>query len=129
MAETRAAPSKTTTSPELPSATVVVAAYNAIATIEECLDSLSALRYPRELLEIIAVDNASTDGTRQAIAGRPDVVLVEEGRRGAAAARNAGIRRARGAVVAFTDADCTVDADWLSELVVPLTDPQVGIVG
>jgi GT2 family glycosyltransferase len=112
-----------------PSATVVVAAYNAASTIGDCLDSLAALRYPRELLEIIAVDNMSTDATRAEIHRRGGVVLVQEATRGAAAARNAGIRRARGAVVAFTDADCTVDPDWLSELVGPLADPQVGIVG
>lgn len=115
--------------PDLPSATVVVAVHNAASTIGDCLDSLLQLRYPRALLEIIAVDNASTDATRQEIERRQDVVLVEERRRGASAARNAGIRRAHGSVVAFTDADCTVDPDWLAQLVIPLEDARVGIVG
>ncbi|MGH7789503.1 MAG: glycosyltransferase, partial [Candidatus Binatia bacterium] len=45
------------------------------------------------------------------------------------AARNAGLAVARGAVVAFTDADCTVAPDWLRHLVAPLGDASVGAVG
>jgi glycosyltransferase involved in cell wall biosynthesis len=116
--------------PDLPSATVVVPAFNAAATIEECVRSLLALRYPRELLELVVVDNGSTDETQAVLAPHSDrVALIEESRRGPAAARNAGIRHARGEVVAFTDADCTVDPDWLRELVEPLRDSEVGIVG
>jgi glycosyltransferase involved in cell wall biosynthesis len=113
-----------------PSATVVVPAFDAAATIGECVDSLLALRYPAELLEVVVVDNGSRDGTRAVLerySGR--IALVEESRRGPAAARNAGIRRSTADVVAFTDADCTVDPEWLRELVEPLAGPSVGIVG
>lgn len=115
---------------DLPRATVVVPARDAADTIEDCVSSLLALRYPQELLQIVVVDNGSRDATPTVLsryAGQIDV--LEEVRRGRSAARNAGIRHAAGDVVAFTDADCTVDPDWLRELVRPLRDPVVGIVG
>ncbi|MBC8262932.1 MAG: glycosyltransferase [Anaerolineales bacterium] len=45
------------------------------------------------------------------------------------AARNTGIQEARGEIIAFTDADCIADENWLRELVAPFADPQVGGVG
>jgi GT2 family glycosyltransferase len=55
--------------------------------------------------------------------------LLHEATRGAAAARNRGIREAAGKIIAFTDADCTVDRDWLRHLIEPLNDSSVGVVG
>src|SRR4051812_33365852 len=113
-----------------PTVSVVVAAYQAQGSIDDCVRSLLALRYPADRLEVLVVDNGSADGTAAAVrrhGGR--VRLLHEPRRGAGAARNAGLAQAGGDVVAFTDADCTVDPDWLRHLVEPLDDPQVGIVG
>jgi len=113
-----------------PSVSVIVPAYNTEGTIEECVRSLLALRYPREKIELRVVDNDSSDGTAEALSRYQDrLVLVRERTRGAAAARNAGLAGAEGEVVAFTDADCVVDPDWLRHLVVPLRDPDVGIAG
>lgn len=117
-------------SDHLPRAAVIVAARNAQATIAECLRSLLALRYPRELYEIIVVDNASGDATPAVAASFGDAVtLLQEPVPGPAAARNTGIRHARGDVIAFTDADCTVDPDWLRSLVAALASDTVGIAG
>lgn len=113
-----------------PQATIVVAVYNGASTIEACVSSLLALRFPREDYEIIVVDNGSTDGTRAVLARLGDEVrILDEPTRGASAARNRGIRQARGSVIAFTDADCTVEPGWLAALVEPLHDQSVGIVG
>jgi len=114
----------------LPRVAVIVAVYNGARTLPDCLASLRRLDYPAEHLELIVVDNASTDATPRllAAAGAPFRVCHEV-RRGPAAARNRGLAAATGEVVAFTDADCTVDPGWLRHLVAPLTDPTVGIVG
>jgi glycosyltransferase involved in cell wall biosynthesis len=109
---------------------VVVAVYNGERTIGECIDSLLALRYPADRLELCVVDNGSRDGTPAVLRGYADrIVRLHEATRGPAAARNAGLRSASGDVVAFTDADCRVDPGWLAALVAPLADPEVGIAG
>jgi glycosyltransferase involved in cell wall biosynthesis len=113
-----------------PTVSVIVPAYNAEGTIDDCLRSLRDQSYPAEKLEVRVVDNGSTDGTAEVLArhaGR--VVLLHERRRGPAAARNAGLRGARGEVIAFTDADCVTDPGWLGHLVAPLRDSRVGIAG
>src|SRR5438093_10484670 len=111
-----------------PSVSVVVAAYEAEDTIDACVRSLLELRYPTDKLELRVVDNESSDGTVAALSEYGDrIVLLHERTRGAAAARNAGLAAATGEVIAFTDADCVVDPDWLRHLVVPLRDPGVAI--
>ena len=114
----------------LPSVSVVVAAYDAALVIGDCLRSLVDQTYAEDRLEIIVVDNHSRDETAAVVRtfGRR-VILTSEARRGAAAARNRGIAEAGGEVVAFTDADCVVDRDWLAQLVTGLRDPAIGIAG
>jgi glycosyltransferase involved in cell wall biosynthesis len=110
------------------SVSVVVAVRNARATIGACVDSLLAL--DPAAIEVLVVDNGSTDGTLDVLRGYAGrITVLHEQRRGAGAARNAGIAAARGEVVAFTDADCVVDTRWLGNLVGALADPDVGAVG
>ena len=76
------------------------------------------------------VDNASSDGTAEVFAEFGSAIRVLfEPKRGPAAARNTGIRQAHGGWIALTDADCVVDPAWLGQLIAPLEDPGVGIVG
>jgi cellulose synthase/poly-beta-1,6-N-acetylglucosamine synthase-like glycosyltransferase len=113
-----------------PTVTVVVPAYQAAATLADCLESLTRLDYPRERLELICVDNDSSDETAAIIRRfAPVVTALSESRRGASAARNRGLAHARGDIVAFTDADCTVAPSWLTSLIRPLADVRVGIAG
>ena len=88
--------------------TVVVPAYNRSATIERCIESVRAQTYPH--WEVVVVDDGSTDDTgettRAVAADDPRIRLVEHReRRGAQAARNTGIRAARGEWIAFLDSD------------------------
>ena len=116
--------------PYEPTVSVIVPTYDAEATIDECVRSLLELRYPPAKLELVVVDNGSRDGTVRALEQYGQrIAFLGERKRGAAAARNAGLRVANADVVAFTDADCTVESDWLRHLVGPLADPGVGIAG
>jgi cellulose synthase/poly-beta-1,6-N-acetylglucosamine synthase-like glycosyltransferase len=108
----------------------VVAARDAEATIRDCVGSLLEARYPAEKLEVVVVDNGSRDRTaRAARECGSGVRVLDEPVRGAGAARNTGLAHARGDVVAFTDADCVVEPDWLGRLIGPLEDPAVGAAG
>lgn len=111
-----------------PSVSVVVPAFNSQETIAACIESLLNLQYPREKLEIIIVDNGSSDDTA-AIASRYPVRVLSEEQRGAAAARNRGIREAGGEYVAFTDSDCQVAPDWLTRLVRTAEENKSDAVG
>ena len=113
-----------------PKVSVVVPVYNGEATIEDCVNSLLQMDFPASELEIIVVDNASVDDTGKILGRFNDrIQVVHETKRGAAAARNRGVVSARGEIVAFTDADCVVEPGWLANLVTPLTEESIGIIG
>ncbi len=111
------------------SVSIVVPVRNAARTLPLCLPAMARLN-PAPL-EIVLVDNGSTDDSLSALhAFQRDhsacaVRVLEESRRGASAARNAGIRAAKGEVVAFTDADCSPDPAWLGQLIKPFADPAI----
>ena len=111
-----------------PKVSVVVCAYDAADTLDDCLTSLDRLSYPD--IEIIVVDDGSRDATGDIARGHPGVQVVELRKGGLSAARNAGLAAASGEIVAYTDADVRVDPDWLTYLVQPmLTSDVVGVGG
>jgi glycosyltransferase involved in cell wall biosynthesis len=113
-----------------PRVSIIVPVYNGESTITDCIESLMDLSFPRNEVELLLVDNASTDDTSSILGRYRDrAVILREPKRGPAAARNRGLSNATGDIVAFTDADCVVDRDWLSRIIAPLRDPAVGIVG
>jgi glycosyltransferase involved in cell wall biosynthesis len=110
-----------------PYVTVVIPAYNEEEFVADCLESVIATHYPR--LEIILVDDKSTDKTVEVASKYPVKILARERRGGAAAARNDGLQAAQGEIVAFLDADCTVDPSWLNTLMTDYADEKVAGVG
>jgi hypothetical protein len=100
-----------------PRASVIVCAYNAAGTLDECLTSLAQLRYPD--YEVILVNDGSTDGTGDIARRHPWVTRIDIPNGGLAAARNVGLLEADGEIVAYVDADVRVDPDWLSFLIQP----------
>ncbi|HZB89950.1 MAG TPA: glycosyltransferase family 2 protein, partial [Stellaceae bacterium] len=98
--------------PAVPLVSVVIPAYNRAAFLRRAIDSV--LRQSFGDFEIIVVDDGSTDGTDAAVAEHADRrlrLLRHETNRGAAAARNTGIRAASGRLIAFLDSD----DEWLPE--------------
>ena len=110
-----------------PKVSVVVCAYDAADTIDECLDSLAALTYPNA--EIIVVNDGSRDATASLARQHTDVRVIDVPNGGLSAARNTGLAAATGEIVAYTDADCRVDADWLTYLVQPMLASEVDGAG
>lgn len=118
---------------ELPVASVVVACRNERSHIAPCLDSLVRGQYPLDRLDIVVVDGMSSDGTREIVREYstrfPCVQLVDNPRLVTPVAFNAGIRAARGEVVAIVGAHATYDPSYLLELVRHLLDYGADEVG
>jgi len=96
--------------------------------LRECLRCLVAQVSSRPV-EIIVVDNNPDSGlTAPVLVEFPDVVLVDERRKGLAYARNKGFLTSRGDIVVATDDDVRMPPDWLEKLVAPFTQPDVLIV-
>ncbi len=114
---------------ELPSVSLVVAAYREQDVIAEKVANARALDYPADRLELIVACDGSPDETpARAREAGADVVL-ELPRGGKIRAQDAAVRRARGALVAFSDANAFWAPDALRRLVAPFAaDPAVGYV-
>jgi len=112
-----------------PRVSVVVPVLDGAGCIDRCLEALLAQTYPSDRLELIVVDNGSRDGTPERVRRHPVTLLVERSERSPYAARNAGIRRAGGEVLAFTDADCVPAKDWLERGVAALERQAADLVG
>jgi glucosyl-dolichyl phosphate glucuronosyltransferase len=110
----------TTPNESRPAITVAICTYNRCATLEGALSSLLAVRTPeRGSMEILVVDNNSTDGTRALVEGlaarHPGAIRYAfEPKQGISHARNTAIACARAAILAFADDDVLFHADWLS---------------
>lgn len=118
------------------SVTVIVAARNESGNIDRCIESLSRLRYPADLLEVLVIDDQSTDDTLQRMrvweTRMPSLRVLQtegtiHGMRGKANAVAQAIEHARGEVILTTDADCAVPEEWVLETVRQYT-PEVGCV-
>ncbi len=117
-----------------PPIAIVMPSFNEQEAIGDSLRSLLALEYPREKLELIAVNDGSTDDTLAEMqrvaaesAGRVRVIDFPENR-GKRAAMAAGIRASVAEVIVFVDSDSVVEPDALRKLVQPLADPRIGAV-
>lgn len=119
---------------ELPALSIVVAARNEEANILRCLESLSRLIYPENLMEIIIVDDNSSDSTfetaKKFIAGRPSFKLIKSQSgtlKGKANAIDSAIKIARGEIIMTTDADCSPLETWAIQTASYYLD-DVGVV-
>jgi peptidoglycan-N-acetylglucosamine deacetylase len=108
---------------QLPSVSVVVPAYNEEEMLPRCLASIKMQSYAGPI-EILVVDNASTDSTGE-VARKAGATVVDEHRRGYVNAVSAGFAAAQGAIIACTDADSIVPHDWVKNMVQTLSRDKV----
>ncbi len=126
-----APPKPPVTTEELPSVSIVIAAYNEERAIQDRITNCLHLDYPSEKLEVIIASDGSTDQTNALVAGfdHPAVRLLPlEPRRGKVNAVNAAVPETKHDILVFSDATSHFKPDLIRELVKHFGDPKVGCV-
>lgn len=119
--------------------TIIIPARNEEQNLDRCIASLKKLTYPHELLQIIIVNDRSTDRTADIIdeAAKQWPVLTalhrsdehaRDNLRGKPGALQYGADHATGEILLFTDADCVVSEAWIQTMTSPFADESVGMV-
>ena len=124
--------------PVWPHVSIIIPTYNRAKELERCLHSLFGLDYPAHCLEIIVVDDASTDGTADILqwivqaAETHDLemrVVRHAKRQGVGIGRNSGEETAKYGLIAYIDSDCVASPGWLKELVPTFQNMRIAAVG
>ena len=106
---------------------IIVPFRNAERTLERCVHSLQAQRYPHGAIEIVLVDNGSTDRSPEIAAEFHGIVVFRENHASIYAARNLGARKATGEILMFTQANCLAEPDWVKRHMTALGNPNVSV--
>ena len=112
----------------LPLVSFVIPVKNDASRLSRCLASVTGNDYPRELIEILVVDNESSDGSGQAAIERGARVLRSSAN-SVAELRNSGANQTHGAILAFVDADHEIDRQWVRAAVDVLSADDIGATG
>ncbi len=113
----------------LPTVSVIIPVKNRPKDISDCLRAISNVDYPESKLEVIVVDDGSSDNTTANIR-KFDVRLIPQSvSKGPAACRNLGAGKAKGDILVFLDSDCVPHRDWLKQIVPFLSLAGMGAVG
>lgn len=119
---------------QYPAVCLCVPAFNEEKTIAKTLNSLLKLDYPKEKLEILVIDDGSTDNTYGAAkafleeSGAGNIVIIQQKNAGKAAALNTALKKAHGDLFGCVDADSTVSEDSFKKIVPHFNDGRVGAV-
>ena len=109
-------------------ASVIIPAYNEEKDIGNCLKSLKNQSYKK--LEVIVVDDGSTDQTKEIVKKFKSVKLIQGTHKGPGESRNIGAKKAEGSILIFVDADMTFDKNYIKNLIKPILEDKTGkIIG
>lgn len=110
----------------LPSVSIILVNLNGLHHFEKLFESLRAMDYPDELLEVVMVDNASVDGSIQWLDKKaPDARCIQcRQNHGFAGGVNVGVEASTGEVLVFLNTDMRVEPEWLKELVAPIVSGE-----
>ena len=112
----------------MPRFSVIIPAYNVAAHLRACLEGLASQRVDANAMEVIVVDNNSTDDTVAIARSFPAVRVLHEPVQSSYAARNLGVRESSGEQLAFLDPDCRPEPQWLASLAQGMQDAGTQIV-
>jgi glycosyltransferase involved in cell wall biosynthesis len=112
-----------------PLVSVVIPVWNDVRGLAACLSGLRAQTYPAKQIEVIVVDNGSSDGSLEFASSFAGVLTLSEPTPGSYAARNTGLKRAQGDYIAFIDSDCRPCETWIEDgIAAAIKEPKLGIL-
>lgn len=108
---------------------VIIPVYNDSEQLKTCLNSLENQTYPKDLYEVVVVDNNSEEDIPSIVNQFTQARVIFESRRGSYAARNKGLSFVKGNILGFTDSDCIPAPNWIEKGVEKLLQtPNCGLV-
>jgi cellulose synthase/poly-beta-1,6-N-acetylglucosamine synthase-like glycosyltransferase len=111
----------------------VIAAHNEESRVEKRIDNILEISYPRDLVEIIVASDGSTDGTDSIVERisreQANITLLRFAtQKGRAHVHNESVKKAKGDIIIFTDAETRFKPDFVKALMPHFSDPDVGCV-
>lgn len=107
---------------------IIIPSFNEERYIGRCIQSITNCNYQEDRCEIILVDNASTDNTVE-IAKNFGIKIFIDAKKNIGGLRNIGYHAAKGDILGFLDADCTVDPEWLNKANATMRNMKIGVTG
>ncbi|TAL27410.1 MAG: glycosyltransferase family 2 protein [Nitrospirae bacterium] len=111
-----------------PLVSIIIPVRNEAGLLKNCLESISNLDYPKDRIEVIIADGMSTDDTVNTAKQLGARVVLNE-KKTVSPGRNIAFKLAKGEIIAFTDADCIVDKDWIINSLKYFKDDEVACAG
>lgn len=109
-----------------PQVSVIIPVFNEEKVISKTIDSVLQTSYPKDRLEIIVIDDKSTDNTLQVISQKTGIkVIAQQVNKGKRHALELGVKNCKGEIIVCVDSDTILDPDAITNLVQPLTNPEV----
>lgn len=107
---------------------IIVVTHNRPVELKECLISLKRQNLSKDLFEILVVDSSTDTATKEIVKDFP-VKYTHTKHKGMTVARNIGIIKAKGEIIAFIDDDAIADVDWIRKILKNYNHPKIGAVG
>ncbi len=108
-----------------PKISIIIPCYNEEKNIAGCIESINRSNYKRENLEIIAIDDGSTDSTAK-ILKKYNIKIIKSSHLGKPEALNLGVKEARHEFILALDADTVIDKNFIKHIIKPFKDKNVG---
>jgi hypothetical protein len=113
-----------------PLVSVIILNWNGRDYLRKCVDSVLQSNYPKDKLEVLVVDNHSTDRSIELVKKMPGIRTIENVENlGFCEGNNVAIRQSRGELIILLNNDTYVDKQWIDEIVKVAEDPEVGVIG
>ena len=109
-----------------PYLSIIIPTYNEEKNITQCLESIKKTDYPKNKIEIMVVDDGSTDKTREIVKKYKNVKLLKQNHSGKTDALNLATKESSHDFIVTIDADTILDKNFLTEIIKPFSDKKVG---